>query len=85
MRAPLWLILLTLGGCAEGFGAGGLSDRLAGSGRVRGDAEEVVVTGFESRVEALPLAVAHCSRFGRSAQFDRRQETGAYRFRCVPG
>lgn len=68
-------------GCASGAG---LSDRLAGRDRVRGDAEGVRVSGMGSRLEALPLAVGHCARFGRSAQFDRRLP-GGYAFRCVPG
>ena len=83
MRALRLLFLLgacTLGGCAsdESF-----SDRLAGHDRVHGDADGVVVTGFSSRVEALPLAVGHCAKFGRSAQFDARADDGSYRFRCV--
>ncbi len=78
MRALLLLILL--GGCAsnESF-----SDRLAGRDRVHGDADGVTVSGFGSRVEALPLAVGHCARFGRSAQFDAKTDDGAYRFRCT--
>ena len=81
MRAILLLLLLT--GCASNVS---FSDRLAGPDRVRGDAEQVTVTGLGSRIEALPLAVGHCARFGRSAQFDRRAEGGgAYVFRCVAG
>ncbi len=80
MRALVLLCLLT--GCASGES---LSDRLAGRDRVRGDADGVAVTGFASRVEALPLAVGHCAKFGRSAQYDRRDDDGAYRFRCVAG
>ena len=76
------LLLALLTGCAADES---LTDRLAGGDRVRGDAEGVTVTGFTSRVEALPLAVGHCSRFGRSAQFDRKEPDGAYRFACVAG
>lgn len=78
MRAIILLVLLS--GCASDVS---LSDRLAGRDRVRGDADRVVVTGMGSRVEALPLAVGHCARFGRAAQFDRKADGGAYAFRCV--
>ena len=81
MRALVLLLLLMLTGCASNVS---LSDRLAGPDRVHGDADTVTVTGFSSRVEALPLAVGHCSRFGRSAQFDRKDEAG-HHFLCVPG
>ena len=80
MRALILLFLLA--GCASNES---LSDRLAGRDRVRGDAEGVVVSGFGSRAEALPLAVGHCARFGRSAQFDTKTPQGAYSFRCVAG
>lgn len=83
MRPLLLLLLpLALAACASDQS---LSDRLAGRDRVHGDAETVTVTGFSSRVEALPLAVGHCARFGRSAQFDRKAADGAYLFRCVAG
>ncbi len=75
-------LALLLGGCAANES---LSDRLAGRDRVRGDAEAVTVSGFASLAEALPLAIGHCARFGRSAQFDRKSDDGAYRFLCVPG
>ena len=65
-------------------GGPGLSDRLAGSGRVRGDADTVTVRGMGSRLDALPLAIGHCAHFGRSAQFAGRVE-GGHRFRCVAG
>ena len=80
MRAVILLLMLT--GCASGVS---LSDRIAGSDRVGGDADSVSVRGMGSRVEALPLAVGHCARFGRSAQFDRKARDGAYLFRCVAG
>ena len=82
MRAAILLLMLMLSGCASDVS---FSDRLAGRDRVSGDAEGIVVRGLGSRVEALPLAVGHCARFGRSAQFDRKDEDGAYRFRCVAG
>ena len=80
MRAIILLLMLT--GCAANES---LSDRLAGPDRVRGDAAGVTVTGFGSVAEALPLAVGHCARFGRSAQFDRKDPGGVYRFLCVAG
>ena len=88
MRARLWVVVLAASALGTGALAGcasdeSFSDRLAGRDRVHGDAEGVTVSGFASRVEALPLAVGHCARFGRSAQFDVRTDDGAYRFRCV--
>ncbi len=77
--ATVALVGLSLAGCASEVS---LSDRLAGPSRVRGDADAVSVYGMGSRVEALPLAVGHCSRFHKSAQFDRKRED-AYAFRCV--
>lgn len=76
------LLALSLGaaGCA------GSSPGLLGQAadRVRGDADGAVVAGMESRVDAYPLAIAHCARFGRSAQFVARVPSG-HRFRCVAG
>lgn len=80
MRAIILLVLLT--GCATDVS---LSDRLAGRDRVVGDTDRVTVNDMGSRVEALPLAVGHCAKFGRSAQFDRKAEFEAYVFRCVAG
>ena len=80
MRALILVVMLT--GCASGVS---LSDRLAGPDRVSGDADGVTVRGMGSRVEALPLAVGHCAKWSRSAQFDRKADDGAYMFRCVAG
>lgn len=80
MRALILLLMLT--GCASDVS---LSDRLAGRDRVGGDVDGVTVRGMGSRVEALPLAVGHCAKFARSAQFDRKADDGAYVFRCVAG
>lgn len=71
--------MLLLGACASDMS---LSDRLAGSDRVSGDADGVRVFGMGSRLEALPLAVGHCAKFHRSAQFAGRVPRG-YSFRCV--
>ena len=72
-------LLLLLGACASDQS---LSDRFAGAGRVRGDGEAVSVFGMASRVEALPLAIGHCARYGRAAQFAEHR-ADAYAFRCV--
>ena len=69
-----------LAGCSS---TESLSDRVAGASRVRGDADAVSVFKADSRADAFPLAIGHCARFGRSAQYDRRGEDGAYVFRCV--
>ena len=64
------LIALTgglLAGCADQTP---LIDRVS-KGKVQGDATQVSVEG--SRLDALPLAVAHCARFSRSAQYNRAE------------
>ena len=71
-----------LAACADGGAS--FSDRLAGSSRVKGDGETVRVFQADSRADAFPLAIGHCARFGRSAQYDSRGD-GAYVFRCVKG
>ncbi len=44
-----------------------LVDRVS-KGQVQGDANRVSVEG--GRTDALPLAVIHCARYGRSARWD---------------
>lgn len=68
--------LALLAGCAS---SPALVDDLP-NGRVRGDATHVSVLG--GRWEALPLAVAHCARFGLSAQFSKLEGDRSV-FRCV--
>jgi hypothetical protein len=63
-----WLTTLALAsgllaGCAD---QPPLVDRLS-KGKVMGDQSQVSVEG--GRLDALPLAVAHCARFGRSAEW----------------
>ena len=43
-----------------------LIDRVS-RGKVEGDSNQVSIAG--GRLDALPLAIAHCARFGRSAQW----------------
>ena len=71
---------LLLASCADG--GEGLVDRLAGSGRVQGGSDRVVVHGLASAADALPFAIAHCSHYKKSAQFERR-EGGDYMYRCT--
>lgn len=68
-------LFLALGACASA------SPMSLLGGRVRGDANQVLVKGFGTALEATPFAVAHCSRFRRSAQFDGRTADGL-RFQC---
>jgi hypothetical protein len=75
-RALAALASATLGGCAVFGSAVGLG------GRLSGDSEGVVVKGALSPLEATPLAVAHCSRFKRAAQYEKATPTGRS-FRCV--
>ncbi|MHB8285735.1 MAG: hypothetical protein ACYDD1_13800 [Caulobacteraceae bacterium] len=67
-----------LAGCAS---SPALVDNLP-NGRVQGDADHVSVQG--GRWEALPLAVAHCARYGLSASFDRLDGDRSV-FKCVKG
>ncbi len=69
-----------LGGCAASPGQA-LVERLTG-GRVEGDREGARVLGMGSTADAFPLAVAHCTRFGRKAQFQRRAGD-AHLFACA--
>lgn len=79
LLAPLMLLLAGCGSTGLALG-----QRATAPDRVRGDAEGVRVFGMDSRVDAYPLAIAHCARFGRSAQFTGRMQ-GGHVFRCVAG
>lgn len=68
-------VALALGACAPGSLSPIFGDR------VRGDADQVVVKGFSDALEATPLAVAHCARFRRSAQYASRAADGLL-FEC---
>ena len=78
MRRLALAAALGLAGCTSDDS---LVDVLAGE-RVDGNASYVRVRGFEDAASATPFAVAHCRRFKRSAQYQRR-EGDAIRFRCV--
>ena len=80
-RRP-WVALAVLSLLSACAADQSLSDRLAGAGRVKGDRETVSVFGMGSRVDALPLAIGHCARYGRSAQFSMRRGE-SYVFTCV--
>lgn len=67
------LVVALLAGCASPM------EVLTG-GRVRGDAASVTVIGLEP-ADALPFAVAHCSRFNSAASFWRRSGADTV-FRC---
>jgi hypothetical protein len=72
--AALTLGMLT--GCA---GQTPLIDRVS-DGKVVGDAERVSILG--GRLDTLPLAVAHCARFGRSAEWSHADGDRAV-YTCV--
>ena len=61
--AMLVVTSLVLAGCAN---QPPLVDRVS-KGQVQGDRSQVSIQG--GRVDALPLAVLHCARYGRSAQW----------------
>lgn len=74
------LCALVVAGCASGgTGSSPLIDHLS-DGRVKGDADQVSVAG--GRVDALPLAVFHCARYHRAAQFARTEGARSV-FNCV--
>ena len=73
-------LLLCLSSCAAA--SEGALEHLLG-GRVEGDATRAAISGADGPLDALPLAIAHCTRFGRDAQFSRR-EGGRIVFACVP-
>ncbi len=61
-----WVVLLAaaalVAGCADTSGPTDGAPR-----RVQGDGDHVSILG--GRLDALPLAIGHCARFGRSAQW----------------
>ena len=61
MRRAVSVVLVGLwvGGCATAPSEG--------ERRVVGDAQQVSVAA--GRLDALPLAIAHCARYGRAAQW----------------
>ena len=65
LRSVALLVTSTvaLAGCT---GQPPLVDRVS-KGQVQGDAGRVSIQG--GRIDALPLAVIHCARYGRSAQW----------------
>jgi hypothetical protein len=49
---------------------------------VEGGPDHAFVPGYPNSLDALPFAMAHCSRFGKAARF-RRLEHGGALFDCV--
>jgi hypothetical protein len=62
-------------------GCGSPADFLTG-GRVEGDAESVAVKA-DSAPQAAPMALSHCSHYGRATQFDREVAAGVFQYRCI--
>ncbi len=58
-------VSLVLAGCADGPTPDGAPRR------VQGDADQVSILG--GRLDSLPLAIGHCARFGRSAQWSHAE------------
>ena len=74
------LMAASVCGCAQ---VGGAALRRAVGDRMVGDSQSVLVRDAPSRLDALPLAVAHCSRFGKAAQYASTDAAGVH-FACVP-
>ena len=79
-RLAAFCLPLVLSACASAQEQ--VLDKLVGD-RVQGDASQVLVSGADGPADALPLAIAHCTRFGRAAQF-RSREADKLAFACVP-
>ena len=76
-----WVVLLVastvaLAGCAD---QPPLVDRVS-KGQVQGDSSQVSIQG--GRIDALPLAVIHCARYGRSAQWSHSDSDRSV-YNCV--
>ena len=74
--ALLVMASVVLTGCAN---QPPLVDRVS-KGQVQGDANQVSIEG--GRLDALPLAVIHCARYGRSAQWSLADD-GRSVYDCV--
>ncbi len=61
-------VTIVLAGCAD---QPPLVDRVS-KGQVQGDADRVSIQG--GRIDALPLAVLHCARYGRSARWSHAED-----------
>ena len=77
--AGLMAASVLLSGCAA---AGEQLLQRAIGGHVSGDASQALVQDMPSAADALPLAIAHCTRFGKKAQFARRAGQD-HLFRCT--
>lgn len=75
MRRSLLVCFMALAGC------GSPVDFLTG-GRVDGNADAVTVKAA-SAPQAAPMALSHCSHYGRATQFDREIAAGEFQYRCV--
>ena len=93
MKTAMWRKLLlavgltsTLTACAgsptDTGDKWGLVDHLFGRGHISGDENGATISGMDSELDALPLAVAHCGHFHKSAELASKAN-GVYTFRCV--
>ena len=70
-----WFVLLgsmVLAGCSP-------VDLLSG---VDGDSETVRVEA-DSAPQAAPMALGHCSHYGRATRFEREVSAGVFQYRCI--
>ena len=76
---PALVLALALAACADApeHAVERVLDR-----HVQGGPDYAFVPGYPSSLDALPFALAHCSRFGKAARF-RRLERGGALFDCV--
>lgn len=77
-RVGLWIVMIALlAGCAN---SPPLVDRVS-RGKVEGDARRVSILG--GRLDALPLAILHCAKYGKSAQWSHSDDDRSV-YSCVP-
>jgi hypothetical protein len=77
-----WLILATaflVTGCMS---SGQSYTDLVAGWRIHGDASVVTVVA-PNQGDAQPLAAGHCNHFKKTAQFDRQDDKGDYRYLCL--
>ena len=72
MRWSLFALSMMLAACNP-------VDLLSG---VDGNAESVTVEA-DSAPQAAPMALSHCSHYGRATQFDREVSAGVFQYRCI--
>lgn len=56
--------------------------RLASTGLADGDSDAVTVEA-DGALQAVPMALSHCSHYGRATQFEREVSAAVFQYRCI--